>query len=297
LTNQRKTEAIALYERAETIFRRLGDLHGLARCRINVGVTHILEGEGESAEKAYLEGVDLGREAHAPDLAGLASLNLGVLYMRDGRVDAAQTRFEEAHRQFSTVRNASHQLAALVNLGHLSRECGDADRAIDFYEQAIQLANRIGQPDAEIAALAGAGLAARRVGRMEYAEQAGYRVNKLLDGRDDWWFQGRELADALLVASLLASGDSTAASKRFDAALKLLGDGRDRSGAAWLVAEFARALTAVGRTDMPTLVAQFADDVRMMGHARLAARYRELQARPEALTPAGGVQAASAAED
>jgi tetratricopeptide (TPR) repeat protein len=297
LTNQRKTEAIALYERAEPIFRRLGDLHGLSRCRINVGVTHVLDGEGDAAERAYLEAVELGREAHAPDLTGLASLNLGVLYMRDARFDDAQLRFEEARRLFTTVRNASHQLAALVNLGHLSRERGEPERSIEFYEDAVQIARRIGQPDAELAALAGAGLAARDVARADYADEAAMRVRALLEPRPDWWFQGRELAEALWIGSLLGAGEVGAACARFDAAMDLLGDGRDRAGAAWLVAQLARALAAVGRRDVHALVSRYADDVRTLAHASLAARYRELLARPEALIPAGGADATRAAAD
>lgn len=292
LTNQRKTEAIALYERAEAVFRRLGDLNGLTRCRINVGVTHILEGESGQAEQAYHEAVALGREAHAPDLTGLASLNLGVLYMRDGRFDEAHERFEEARRLFTTVRNASHRLAALVNLGHLARERGEPEQAIEVYAQAVDLAQRIGQLDVELAALAGGGLSALHVARGEMAEQAAARVVSLLADRDDWWFQGRELAEALCVNTLLAAGDVAGAFRRFDDAMALLGDGRDRSGAAWLVAELARPLTAVGRADVSTLVARHADEVRTIGHARLTARYRSLLERPASLTPEAGVPTA-----
>ncbi|HYD52830.1 MAG TPA: tetratricopeptide repeat protein, partial [Gemmatimonadaceae bacterium] len=297
LTNQRKTEAIALYERAEPIFRRLGDLHGLSRCRINVGVTHILEGESDAAERAYLEAVELGREAHAPDLTGLASLNLGVLYMRDARFDEAHARFDDARRLFTTVRNASHELAALVNLGHLSRERGEPEHAIELYERAVQLAGRIGQPDAELASLAGVGLAARQIARTDHADAAASRVRAMLEARPDWWFQGRELAEALWIGSLLGSGDVRSACERFDVALALLGDGRDRTGAAWLVAELARPLAAVGRTGMLQLVARYADDVRTLGHAMLSARYRELLARPDALSPAGAADATVAAAD
>ncbi len=87
--------------------------YGQARCHIDIGTAYLRAGNRPAAESAYELALGLCRDAHAPDLAGLASLNLGVLYLRGGHHEQARERLEEALRLFTTVRNELRRLAAL----------------------------------------------------------------------------------------------------------------------------------------------------------------------------------------
>ncbi|HEU4564577.1 MAG TPA: diguanylate cyclase, partial [Gemmatimonadaceae bacterium] len=113
---ERPEEAAALYERAIALFAGLDDRHGEVRCRVNMGIAHSLVGRHREAEEAFGRALELGRAAHAPDLAGLASLNLGVSQLKAGSLEEAQARFEEALSLFEVVRSEPHRLAALYNL-------------------------------------------------------------------------------------------------------------------------------------------------------------------------------------
>jgi len=219
--------------------------------------------------------VELGETAHAPDLAGLASLNLGVLYLKEGRYDEAREWFAAARRLFITVKNEPHRLATLYNMGHLARECGDATSALDLYEETATLARRIGQLDVEIGALAGAGLAGVALGRHEYARDVVRRADALIAQRADPWFQGRELAEALSVRVMLEEAKREQAERRFYDALALA-EQRDRYGAAWLVAEAGASLAEAGFGSLWHLIERYASQIDELGYAPLSERYAAL---------------------
>ena len=133
-------EALQYYERASALFTAAQDWYGIVRCQINAGIVYSLAGDTSAAEAAYQRAVALGRDAHAPDVGGVASLNLGVLYMKAGRYDDAQQYFEEARRLFSQVKNEPHRLATLYNLGLAAL----ARRRVVRRDRAARAADRAG---------------------------------------------------------------------------------------------------------------------------------------------------------
>ena len=268
-------EAIEQYRRAESIYGELDDRYGMVRCQINIGIAYSNAANSVAAEEAYRRAVELGETAHAPDLAGLASLNLGVLYLKEGRYDEAREWFGEARRLFITVKNEPHRLATLYNMGHLARECGDSAAALDLYEETATLARRIGQLDVEIGALAGAGLAGVALGRHEYARDVVRRADALIAQRADPWFQGRELAEALSVRVMLEEAKREQAERRFYDALALA-EQRDRYGAAWLVAEAGASLAEAGFGSLWHLIERYASQIDELGYAPLSERYAAL---------------------
>ena len=269
-------EAIEQYRRAESLFGELDDRYGMVRCQINIGIVYSNAGNSVSAENAYRRAVEIGEAAHAPDLAGLASLNLGVLYLKEGRYEHAREWFDQARRLFTTVKNEPHRLATLYNLGHLTRECGDSEAALELYEETAALARRIGQLDVEIGAVAGGGLAGLALGRHEYSRNAVLRADALIGQRADPWFQGRELAEALSVRVALEEGKRDDAERRFYDALALA-EQRDKYGAAWLVAEAGAYLADAGLASLWQLVDRYAAQVDELGYRPLSERYSALR--------------------
>jgi tetratricopeptide (TPR) repeat protein len=271
----RLADAVTRYQRASDIFTGIGDRYKIARCDINIGIGHSMAGDVAAAEQAYRRAIELAREAHAPDLDGLASLNLGVLCARGGRYDEADRAYEDALRLFTMVRNEGHRLASLYNMASLTREQGDAPRALSLYEESAQLARHIGQLDVEIGARAGAGLAALELSRIDAARSAARLVADLLAGPGAWWFQGREHAEALCILEALSRGAVVEAETRFRTALEAA-EQHEPYGAAWLVAEVAPALAKAGSREALSLVPYYGGRVKELGYVALERRYARL---------------------
>jgi tetratricopeptide (TPR) repeat protein len=271
----RLKEAVDCYQRASDIFTGIGDRYKIARCDINIGIGHSMAGDVAAAEQAYRRAIDLARDAHAPDLDGLASLNLGVLCSRAGRYREAHSAFGDALRLFTMVRNEAHRLASLYNMASMARDQDDPERALSLYEESAQLARHIGQPDVEIGARAGAGLSALELSRIDAARAAARLVAELLAGPGAWWFQGRELAEALCILEALHRGAIDEAQRRFRSALEAA-EQHEPYGAAWLVAEVAPALSKAGSTEVTQLVAYYGGRVKELGYAALEKRYAQL---------------------
>ncbi|HKG93331.1 MAG TPA: diguanylate cyclase [Gemmatimonadaceae bacterium] len=275
LYETRPLDAVGPAREALEICTRLGDKVGQVRCHITLGVAYTRAGEDVLAEAAYQVAYDLGRNAHAPDLAGLASVNLGVRYMRAGRYEQARERFESALRLFTTVRNNLHRLVAMYNTAHLMREHGETEAALERLESCAALARDVGQMDIEIGARAGAGLAALALGRCDQAKRALRDVNALIETRADWWFQGKEQVGALGVLTALASGDVGGAVRRFTDALAEA-ERHEPYSAAWLVAECATPLADAGYAGVWETVERHSRQVGALGYALLSARYATL---------------------
>ena len=205
--DRRSTDAADFHNRALSLFRSVGDRCGEARCYINVGRLHQRSGHSKAAEAAFEQARDAATIAHAVDLAGLASLNLGMSYLRHGKLELAGERYHEAFARFTESANESHRLATLYNMAHLARESEDWATASALYDQVVSAAARIGQPDVELGARAGQALASLAVGAHSVAEDAMRWIRANVETRPDWWFHGRDLVDALRIRMAADRGD------------------------------------------------------------------------------------------
>jgi tetratricopeptide (TPR) repeat protein len=265
------------HARAAQLFRDVGDMHGISSCQINIGIVHSMSGDMAGAEDAYRQAIAIGKEAHAPGLMGLASVNLGVLFLNAGRFDEANACYLDALRHFTTVKNELHRAGTLYNIGHLAREQGDQERALTMYTETAELAQHLGQVDIEIGARAGAGLAALSLGRTDVATESLEGVNRLLEQRGNWWFQGRELADALAFRVAVTRDDVPGAVQQLRQAVANV-EPRDPYRAAWLVAEVAPTLLSLRHPAGKELLDRFAPRVDEAGYTQLSLRFAEMRA-------------------
>ncbi|HEY2851603.1 MAG TPA: tetratricopeptide repeat protein [Gemmatimonadaceae bacterium] len=270
-------ESIVFYRRAQEICSEIDDRHGYVRCQISIGVSYSKVGNTAAAIDAFRSAVELSLQAGAPDWAGVAALNLGVLFMWSGRFEEARQRFDEARKLFIKLKNELHRVATVYNMGHLARETGDPTRALELYEEAATSARRLGQLDMEIGAIAGAGLAGLDLNRRDYAYTAARNAETMVGERFDWWFQNRELVEALSIRVALELGRRDEAEQRFRTALAHT-EPRDARCAAWLAAECASSLIAAG-ADLWDFVRRFSGRADDMGYVALATRFRSLLAR------------------
>ena len=101
----------------------------------------------------------------------------------------------------------------------------------------------------------------------------------LIGTRADWWFQGRELVEALAVLAALAAGDAAGAERRFHDALALAERRLQMYGAAWLVAECATPLGRAGITTHWSTVEHYATVADTLGYVLLTMRYSTVLAQ------------------
>ena len=275
MMDRRSDEAGEHYHRALALFRTVGDRCGEARCYINIGIIHQRAGEVVAAEAAYDRALDAATSAHAVDLAGLASLNLGVLYLRRGQTELASERYAEALERFTESSNESHRLATLYNMAHLAREGEDWATASALYDQVVAVAARIGQPDVELGARAGQALAALAVGARSVAEDAMRWIRANVEPRPEWWFQGRDLVDALRIRLAAERGDDAHAMRLLHEAVAIAGR-YDPYVAAYLVAECAPSLRRSTEA-LLALIDQISPDVEALGFAGVAERLAVLR--------------------
>jgi tetratricopeptide (TPR) repeat protein len=285
MMDRKSDDAAGYYQRALAGFRSVGDRCGEARCHINIGIIHQRAGDVTAAEASYDRALDAANGAHAVDLAGLASLNLGVLYLRRGQVDLGSERFEDALARFTESSNESHRLATLYNMAHLARESEDWATASSLYDQVVAVASRIGQPDVELGARAGQALAALAVGARSVAEDAMRWIRTNVEPRPEWWFQGRDLVDALRIRLAAERGDDAHALRLLHEAVAIANK-YDPYVAAYLVAECAPSLRR--STDaLLDLIDQISPEVEALGFAGVAERLSVLR-----IALAGATQAA-----
>ena len=276
-------EALELHERALAICTATDDVYGQVRCDINIGVTCSRLGDAQRAETAYARALSRGRDAHSPDLAGIAALNLGVLSMKRGRYDFARARMTEALDLFARIRSETHRVAALYNLAHLAREEGKPAEARDAYMAVAALARELGLSEIELGASAGAGLTALEIGAVHEARSLRDATLVRIRVREDVWFTGRELVEALAIRLALAAGDTTEALGRFRGALSLV-ESRDAYGAAWLLAACAPLLfprvDVEDRDALRTSARFYTRRADALGFLPLSARFALLLSEP-----------------
>ena len=285
LMQRQSPETGEYYNRALALFSTAGDRCGEARCYINIGLICQTSGDVVAAEVAYDRALEASERANALDLAGSASLHLGTLALRRGRIDAAGQWYRKALEWFSDSSNDRQRLTTLYNMAHLAREAEDWPTASALYEQVVTTAGRIGQADMELGARAGQALAALAVGARSVAEDAMRFIRTNVEPRPEWWFQGRDLVDALRIRLAAERGEDAHAIRLLHDAVAIAGR-YDPYVAAFLVAECAPSLRR--STDaLVSLIDQISPDVDALGFTVVAERLSVLR-----VALAGATQAA-----
>jgi hypothetical protein len=157
----------------------------------------------------------------------------------------------------------------------LATERGDPEAASSLYRETAALAEQLGADELAVGAHAGAGLTALQqqdiaAGRAELAT-----AQRILAGRDDWWFQGRERLEALVIRLAMLDGSKTIAHTRFHTALDKL-EPSDVYGAAWLLADCGAELAMEDPT-IWGIVERFAGNAAVGNFVPLAARFTALR--------------------
>ena len=269
--------AIEIHKRSLALCEQLGDRYGLVRSHNNISIIYIIAGQWEEAKSHLNTAISIGRMAGAPDMWGMAALNLGVVHLKAGEFDRARELFGESLALFAAAKNSERQLYALYNLAHLDRDRHEFESAAELYDVASSLAQRIGHSDVEIGAMAGAGLSLLAQGKPDPARRAYHTASERMRTRTDW-FQGRELVVALRVHLLALEGKLDEAMSTFEEALALM-DTSDGYSAAWLTSTCAEVLLPHAPDAVRGWVERYSAHVQGMGYGEMNRKFEEILTR------------------
>jgi DNA-binding NtrC family response regulator len=138
----RYAEAEALTRRALEMFEAAGEPLQVAHCATNLGLVLNARGELVAAREALCRAVDeLVAAGAAEERLALARVNLAVVELHLGRVDAARDLYESSLATFASLSLVSEQITACNGLGHCARALGRFDAALGHYRAALRLAS------------------------------------------------------------------------------------------------------------------------------------------------------------
>jgi len=140
-----------------------------------------------------------------------------------------------------------------------------------MYATTTSLADRIGHRDIEIGSVAGAGMCYLGLNQLDRARSLAAEVKPRLEQRPDW-YQGRELAEALIIRVAALNGHFDEALSRFETALNTA-EAVDVYTAVWLTLACAEALSHADPARVRLAVDRYALSVKKLGYDALTRRY------------------------
>jgi DNA-binding SARP family transcriptional activator len=139
-------DALRYLRRAATLLEPTGATSLRSVALNNLGEVYRGLGELDAAAEWYLQALDIGREigGHAE---GHALNNLGLVYMRQHRLDEAVARLEEAVSRHRASGDRGGEAQALMNLGTAQAETGSWTAARTSLTDALGIFNQIGDQE------------------------------------------------------------------------------------------------------------------------------------------------------
>ena len=162
--------ARVLAQASAAIFRELGDLRGLARTLVELGVTEMYAGDLVAARSSLEEAVTAA--CAADDQWGLAFAlgQLGGLAQFEGDVETARARREESASVARSIGDRFTLGLALAGLGLAARQRGDHEDSEAQFKEALVVSSEL--KDARVVPRALAGLASVASLRADYDRAA-----------------------------------------------------------------------------------------------------------------------------
>ncbi len=192
------------------------------------------------AARAYEIARSRGVDDGDPNLDASAATGLGLIAWRQGRLDEAESYFEEARKLFASIDRRANLAAAYGNLGILADNRRDYATARRYYESALALYLAEGERAGESAVYSNLAVIERKLGNLDAAATLQQRAVEL---------QRRIGLNQMLVFSLAHLGEIERergkwreAGAAIDESLKFAQLARDRIGEADALA--ARAALA-----------------------------------------------------
>jgi class 3 adenylate cyclase/tetratricopeptide (TPR) repeat protein len=245
-------ESISEYEAAQRAIgqalseaRRRQDREGEARALARLGLVAWSQGDYESAERAYAEGLAaLGEEERFRDEEAELRRGLGLVFRQQGKYDEAEAQFQRVLALNQLLGNRPGEARALNMLGHVEFQRRNVDSALGYYRRAQQLYEAVGHQAGVGSCLFSLGQGVRAIGDFATAETLLRKALYIHERINDRWWQlstWNEIGILYLVV-----GDYMAAQECLLRGLELSRTIGDESGEAYLLCNLGQVHRELG---------------------------------------------------
>lgn len=239
-SNGDRYTALAIYNRALSLLQQSKDTVRIATTLNNLGVLYQKSGEWQSALESFTQALELSKSASKENQVNFRN-NIGMLYAILGDYEAALGSYEIALAIHKDITQPSPKIATFSGMGYASAKAGNWEQAKVYYQGALDL---LGQGSADLSwkayTLTNMGVAYAATGNLKTAVDCYEEANKIWDNPKVNEPQGKAYTRDKMARASLASGDFTAASRRFSDALEIWRRIGDQSGEANTLLGLAR---------------------------------------------------------
>ncbi len=167
--NEERRPAIAKYEEALSLWRKLDDRDGQGRATNALARIHANLNEGDKALDYYDQALRIRREIK--DRAGEASSLSGLAEVYNGRGERqkALDLFRQALQIRRELQDRRGEAAALFNLGAVYQRLNQPDQALEYYQQSLQIRREVKDRRGEASSLFQIGVISGMRGNLDHA--------------------------------------------------------------------------------------------------------------------------------
>jgi len=138
-------EAIALFQKAKTIYQDIGNDLGIGITLDNIGSTYARLGQSELAISFHQQALTQYEKVGDRAGIGVALSNLGRAYASTGKQTEAITNYQKALNIAKEVRDRSTEAVVLANIGDLLTQQKQIETATAFLKQSVNVRESIRQ--------------------------------------------------------------------------------------------------------------------------------------------------------
>lgn len=140
-------EAIRYFLMALKYFEQSDDTVGLINNYVKLGVANDYVRNYDKALAYYNKGLALASKIKQTGNTIFLYNNIGTTYARKGNLDTAKAYFEKALEISSEPQYKRTRVSPLMNIGIIYREQGNRQKAMEYHRQALTLAKELNMPE------------------------------------------------------------------------------------------------------------------------------------------------------
>jgi CHAT domain-containing protein/Tfp pilus assembly protein PilF len=246
-TAESRKQAIAKYEEALAVWKRLGDRREQSSCLLAIGQAYQQSSGFPKAMGAYDEALLLARDGR--DRRAEADVLTYIATVQDSLGERAKA-IENLNRVIPMWREVGYEggeMEALGDLAAVYASRAESDKAIESYSRALPMAIRMGDDTSQAVALTGLALAYDFMGEPQHA----------LDNYDQALALARRINNRRGIASILGNlsltynriGEHERALEVLTESLRMRREVGDRRGEAYTLTSLGRTYDLLGRPD------------------------------------------------
>ncbi len=239
--------ALAAYEKARTIGRRLADNKLLADTLNKLGFVFIVLGETQKAKDHCSEALKLSRSNYYSRGEAQALSNLGEVAYGLGELSQSLVSYEQALKIWRERGDRDGQASVLLNAGYTHSDLGQVREAVNAYTEALTFWRDLGNPRGQALALSALGKLYSRTGQSQKALDHFGSAMLFIQQVGDPIEEARTLNGIAYLYHRL--GNNTRSLSYYDRALPLFRSARYPNGEASTLGDMGRVYHDMGQND------------------------------------------------